>query len=337
MAAQKKGSNMKVLVTGANGFLGSWLTRSLVNKGHEVYALVRAGSDLSELKGVNCHYLYGDITELDSLYKSFTDIDTVFHTAGLIAYKKQDRAKMEKVNVYGTENVIDACLTKKVRKLVYISSVVAVGAGYTPEQILNEDSAYNVKELDLGYFETKRAAEKLVIEAYKKKNLDCVILNPSTIYGEGDAKKGSRKTQVKVAQGRFKFYTSGGVSIVSVEDAVNAILVAWEKGRSGERYILSGENITIKQLFEIIAEEAGAKPPTKKIPNFVLFALGRLGDWMESLGFKGPLSTENAWTATLYHWFDNSKAKKELGFQPRPAREALRSSVSWMKKNGLLS
>lgn len=328
---------MKVLVTGANGFLGSWLTRALVRQGHEVYALVRAESDLSELEGLNCNYVFGDITELDSLYKSFADIDTVFHTAGLIAYKKRDRAKMEKVNVYGTENVIDACLTKKVRKLVYISSVVAVGAGFNPKQILNEDSPYNVKPLDLGYFETKRAAEKLVIEAFKKKNLDCVILNPSTIYGEGDAKKGSRKTQVQVAQGRFNFYTSGGVSVVAVEDVVTAILTAWEKGRSGERYILSGENITIRELFTIIAEEAGVKPPANKIPNFVIFILGRIGDWMESLGFKGPLSTENAWTATLYHWFDSGKAQKELGFKPRPAREALRNSVSWMKKNGLLS
>jgi len=328
---------MKVLVTGANGFLGSWLTRALSQqKGLEVYALVRAESDLSELESVKCTYVYGDITDLDSLYKAFTDVDTVFHTAGLIAYRKKDRAKMEKVNVFGTENVIDACLTKKVRKLVYISSVVAVGAGFHPRQVLNEESPYNVRPLNLGYFETKHAAELLVLEAHKNKGLDCVVLNPSTIYGEGDAKKGSRKTQVRVAQGRFKFYTSGGVSIVGVEDVVNAILAAWERGRNGERYILAGENITIHELFTIIAEEAGVEPPKYKIPNLVLFLLGRLGDWMDHFGVRGPLSTENAWTAILYHWFDHSKAEKELGFKPRSAREAIRNSVSWMKKNGLL-
>jgi dihydroflavonol-4-reductase len=328
---------MKVLVTGANGFLGSWLTRALVTQGHEVFALVRAQSDLSELQGVACNYVYGDVTDLDSLYKSFGEIDTVFHLAGLIAYKKKDRAKMEKINVFGTENVIDACLTKKVRKLVYVSSVVAVGAGFTPQQIFNEDSPYNMSHLNLGYFETKRAAEKLVINAFKEKHLDSVIVNPSTIYGEGDAKKGSRRTQLKVAQGRFNFYTSGGVSIVAVEDVVDAIITAWTKGRSGERYILSGENISIEDLFKMIAEEAGVRPPQHKIPNWVLFALGRIGDLMENIGMKGSLSTENAWTATLYHWFDSGKAQKELGFKPRPAREALRSSVSWMRKNGLLS
>ncbi len=328
---------MKVLVTGANGFLGSWLTRALVKEGHEVFALVRAQSDLSELEGVPCNYVYGDITDLESLYKSFAEIDTVFHLAGLIAYKKKDRTEMEKINVFGTENVIEACLTKKIRKLVYVSSVVAVGAGFNSQQILNEDSHYNVAHLNLGYFETKRSAEGLVVDAYKNKNLDCVIINPSTIYGEGDAKKSSRKTQVKVAQGHFNFYTCGGVSVVSVEDVVSAIITAWKSGRSGERYILSGENLTIKDLFKLIAEEAGARPPQYKIPNWVLFVLGRTGDLMEALGMKGSLSTENAWTATLYHWFDNSKAQKELGFKPRPAREAIRSSVSWMKKNGLLS
>ncbi len=328
---------MKVLVTGANGFLGSWLTRALVKQGHEVYALVRAQSDLSELNGVSCNYVYGDITDLESLYKTFGGMDTVFHLAGLIAYKKSHRAKMEKVNVFGTENVVDACLTKGVRRLVFLSSVVAVGAGYSRSQILNEESEYNVGKLDLGYFETKRKAEKIVLEAHKNKGLDCVILNPSTIYGEGDAKKSSRKTQLKVAQGRFKFYTSGGVSIVAIEDAVDAIISAWKNGRSGERYIISGENVTIEELFRMIAEEAGVPVPNTKVPTAVIFALGKIGDAMESIGLKGSLSTENAWTATLFHWFDNSKAKKELGFNPRPAREAIRNSVKWMRDNGLLS
>ena len=327
---------MKVLVTGANGFLGSWLTRALIKEGYEVHALVRAESDLSELVGATCEYVYGDITDLESLYKAFEGMDAVFHLAGLIAYKKSDRAMMEKINVGGTANVVEACLEKRVRRLVFVSSVTAVGAGYTEDQILDETSPYNVGPLNLGYFETKHKAERLILKAVAEKNLDCVILNPSTIYGEGDAKKSSRKTQLKVAQGNFKFYTAGGVSIVSVEDVVGAIITALKKGRKGERYILSGENITIQQLFEIIAAEAGVPAPSLKMPNFLLFLLGRIGDALESFGMKGSLSTENAWTATLYHWFDNSKAKKELDFTPRPARDAIRKSVNWIKKNKLL-
>lgn len=327
----------KVLVTGANGFLGSWLTRRLVEMGHETFALVRPTSDISELSGVNCGYRHGDVTDIESLKTHFNDIDTVFHLAGVVEYKRSKRALMEKVNVQGTENVVEACKEKKVRKLVHLSSVVAVGAGFHAGQILNEDSSFNIHHLDLGYFETKHDAEKIVIEACETKEIDAVILNPATIYGPGDAKKGSRKMQIKVAKGSLKFYTPGGVNVVSVHDVVDGIIGAWQKGRTGERYILSGENLKIKDVFRIIAEENNQTPPSICLPRWFLFLVGHIGDLMEKFGLKGPLSVENAWTSTLYHWFDSSKAQKEIGFKPRPAREALRESVTWMKENGILN
>lgn len=328
---------MKVLVTGANGFLGSWVTRSLVNEGHEVYALVRPKSDISELKGVACKYVHGDVTDIPSLLEACKGMDAVFHLAGVIAYKKSDRALMEKVNVQGTENIVQVCREYKVGRLVHLSSVVAVGAGKDPSQVLNEDSNFNVHDLDLGYFETKHKAEQIVKAACDKNEIDAVILNPSTIYGFGDAKKGSRKMQLKVAQGRFHFYTPGGVNVIAVEDAVQGILSAWKKGKKGERYILAGENILIKDLFTMIAQEAGVKPPSRVIPVPVLHIMGAIGDGLELLGLKGPFSRENAWTSSMYHWFDSSKARKELDFNPRPAKEAVHNSVQWMKDQGLLS
>ncbi len=327
---------MKVLVTGANGFLGSWLTKALVQEGYHVDALVRPNSDLSELSGVHCKFVHGDVTDVHSLLEAFKGIDTVFHLAGVIAYKKSQRAAMERVNVLGTQNVVDVCREHKIRRLVYLSSVVAIGAGYSQDQVMNEDSPFNIHDLDLGYFETKHQAEEIVKAACQKSEINAVILNPTTIYGAGDAKKGSRKMQLKVAQGKLKFFTSGGVNVVAVEDVVQGILNAWEKGRSGERYILSGENLLIKDLFRIIAEEAGVKPPTHQLPDSVLHTVGALGDCMEKIGLKGPLSRENAWTATMYHWFDSTKARKELDFHPRSAREALHNSVQWMKENGLV-
>jgi dihydroflavonol-4-reductase len=326
----------KVLVTGANGFLGSWVVRRLLDEGHQVFSLVRRSSDLSELEGVQTEFVYGDVTDLHSLLETFQSMDSVFHLAGLIAYKKADREKMEKVNVDGTSNVVEACRATGIRRLVHLSSVVAVGAGFTPDQILNEDSPYNIAHLNLGYFETKRKAELIVKEACQKNRLDAVILNPSTIYGPGDARKGSRKTQLKVAQGKFKFYTAGGVNVVAVEDAVDGIISAWKKGRTGERYILSGDNLLIKKLFEIIAHEAGQKPPHMLLPSPVLHALGFTGDLMTALGLKAPFSQENAWTSTLYHWFDSSKAQRELDFKPRAAEIAISQSVKWIKENGLL-
>lgn len=326
---------MKVLVTGANGFLGAWLTRSLVDQGHEVYALVRKNSDLSELNGVSCKYLYGDVTDLSSLQAAFQGIDTVFHLAGVIAYKKSERPLMDKVNVNGTKNVITAVQSCSVRKLVYLSSVVAIGSSFTPIP-LNEKSPYNIHHLNLGYFETKHLAEKLVIEACQNKFIDAVMVNPSTIYGAGDAKKGSRKAQLSVARGKMRFYTSGGVNVVAIEDVIDGIMNVWKMGKTGERYILAGENITIKDLFTMIAKEAGQKPPRWKIPNFVLHLLGALSDFLLIFDIKLGFSRENAYTATMFHWFDSSKARQELQFHPRPAAEAIRNSVDWIKKNGLL-
>lgn len=324
---------MKVVVTGANGFLGSWMVRALCNQGMEVFALVRKSSDLSQLEGLPCQYAYGDVTDLASLTVAFTQADTVFHLAGMIAYRRSDRPMMEKINVAGTQNVVDAMVTCKVPKLVHASSVAAVGAGFNPNQILNEASEFNLSHLNLGYFETKRAAEKIVLKAAQEKSLHVNILNPSTIYGFGDAKKGSRKTQVKVAQGKFPVYPPGGVNVVAVEDVVEGFLRAWQVGTSGERFILSSDNLMIRDVFEIIAQKAGQKRPWIPFPAGLIHPLGRLGDLAYRVGIESSFSSETAWTSTLYHWFDSSKARKVLGINFAPSKTAIERSVQWMIEN----
>lgn len=326
---------MAVLVTGATGFVGKSLVRELNRRGEEVRVLHRSSSSVRELEGLEFISRPGDVTDPESLREACSGVNTVFHLAGVVGYSQAMRTQMEDVNVRGTKNVVEAMQSSGNAKLVYMSSVVAIGASFdgTP---LNENSPYNISKLDLGYFETKRRAEEYVREACRRGKIEAVILNPSTIYGAADAKKGSRKTQLKVAQGKLPFYTSGGVSVVSVHDVVAAVLRAREVGRNGERYILSGENITIHDLFKRIAEIAGVKPPAIYLPNLVVRALGKIGDKLEAAGKKAPLNSENAWTAILYHWFDHSKARAELDFNPRPAQEALRESVEWMQQNGML-
>lgn len=326
----------KVLVTGASGFLGSWLCRRLLEEGYQVSALVRKGSDLSELDGFKVNHTYGDVTNLQSLIDGFKGHDCIFHLAGLIAYKSSQRASMEKVNVQGTQNVLKACSSLGIQDLVYASSVVAIGAGFSKDQVLNEDSPFNVSHLNLGYFETKHHAERLVMDATVKGQVRARIFNPSTIYGPGDAKKGSRKSQLKVAQGQMPFFTSGGVNVVAIEDVLNGILAVWRKGQAGRRYILCGDNITIQQLFENIALAAGVPAPRHQIPNWLLHGLGKIGDIATSLGVQGGISSENAWTATLYHWFSNERAKSELGFTARSSAQAIEASVKWSKEHGLI-
>lgn len=327
---------MKVLVTGATGFLGGWLVRRLLDEGYEVRIIKRSGSRLDELEGLPLDIAIGDVTDAKSLVEACKGVDSVFHLAGLIAYSRAQREAMERVNIGGTANVLNACRETGVRRLLYLSSVVAIGASFDGKVPLTEESPYNVAHLDLGYFETKHKAELLVSEAAHQGQVDAVMINPSTIYGPADAKKGSRRVQIKVAQGKFPFYPPGGVNVVAVEDVVDCIMAGWKKGRTGERYIVSGENLLLKEVFEMIAHEAGVKAPTIALPRPLIFAVGKIGDALEGIGKKGPLNSENAWTSVLYHWFDASKAKRELGLNPKPASHAIAQSVRWMKDNGLL-
>jgi dihydroflavonol-4-reductase len=325
-------SNQRVLVTGATGFIGSHLTRRLLEEGHEVWVLSRQPIQnplFPELKKVH-RVCIGDITNPESLQPAVAGVQTIFHLAGFIAYKKADREKMELINVQGTKNLLSAAEKAGVEKFVYMSSVVTIGAGFSPTEILHEDSIYNLEHLHLGYSETKLAAEKAVM----KSPLYNVILNPSTVYGAGDALKGSRKTQVKVAQGKFKIYPPGGANIIAVEDVIEGTLRAWQKGRRAERYILAHENLLIKEIFEKIARAAGVKAPFLPLPRGFLLALGALGDGLRKVGLKTSLSLETAQVACLYHWFSSAKAQKELGLSFKSADFAIENSVRWLSDQG---
>jgi dihydroflavonol-4-reductase len=328
---------VRALITGGTGFLGSWLTRYLIDAGHDVRLLKRNTNEDEELEGLPYKSSPGDITDLDSLHQACHQQEVVFHLAGVIAYTKDQRPLMEKVNVAGTANILLACQAQKVKRLVHMSSVATVGALFKPGTPLDEDSSYNLGRLDLGYFETKREAEALVQRAVGDNKVDAVILNPSNIYGAGDAKKASRKTQIKVALGKQSFYTSGGVSVTEVGAVVEAIYNAWQKGRSGERYILAGENVTIKELFEKIAKSAHTTAPQRHLPNVVIQALGHWSAFLEKTGRKGPVASETAKASLMYHWFDSSKARRELGYNPPNAQRALDESVNWMRTHGVLN
>ena len=322
---------MKVLVTGASGFLGNGLCKVLCEKGWQIHCLVRPSSDKNSLENLkNLQFHTGDVTDLDSFQQAAQGVDLIFHLAGMVSHSKKQWEIMQKVNVQGTAHAIEVCRTQGA-KLIHISSVVAVGASTKPVT-LNEDSAYDPKLSQMGYFHTKKQAEILVQEACKKGDISAVILNPSTIYGPGDMKKQSRKVQEKVAHGRFLFYTSGGVSVVDIDSVVSACLTAIEKGKNGERYILSGENIRIKKLFSLIAQAAGVKPPFIHLNNFLLYSLGFIGSTLQKVGISFPVSLESARLASLYHWFDNSKAKKELDFTPTTAQQAIEQSIQHWKK-----
>jgi dihydroflavonol-4-reductase len=327
---------MKVLVTGATGFIGHHLVKRLASEGHTVSVLSRKPLKDSDFPGLKIKVCPGDITDSLSLLSATEDQDMVYHLAGKIAYKASERAEMEKVNVQGTQKIVDACITNEVPSFVYMSSVVAIGASFTPT-VLDENSPYNISNLNLGYFETKHKAEEIVKTAYHHNGLKVFILNPSTVYGAGDATKGSRSVQIKVAKGKFPYYPPGGTSVVHIDDVLYCLMEVPRKGRPGERYIVSGENLLLKDIFKIIANAAGVPAPSIPLYKPVIKVLGFIGDnILEPLGIKGPMSGETAHTSTMYHWFSSAKAQKELGLKPTSAVLAIQESVKWMKQNGYL-
>lgn len=326
---------MKVLVTGANGFLGSWLLRKLIERGDQVSVLLRDSSQFEKYERLGVRAQMGDVTNLDTVKEAAQGHQQIYHLAGLIAYSRQQEAAMRRVNVLGTENVLLAATEAKAQRVLLVSSVVAVAASFKPE-VFNEESPYNLTELNFGYHESKRAAEALVRKFVAEGKVDGVIVNPSTVYGAGDAAKVTRSTQMDVARGKMFYYPPGGVSVVAVEDVINGMVSAMEKGRSGERYILAGENLTLRDVFDRIAEIAGVPKAWLPIPSFVLKGLAAVDNSLQTVGLRGPLPSERALVAAMYHWYDSSKARRELGFTTRPAQQAIANSVGYMKEHGLL-
>ena len=324
---------MKALVTGASGFLGQGLCSFLIQKGFKVHALVRPTSNKSQLKHLPLHFFTGDVTHPHSLEQAGQGVDVIFHLAGVVSHSNKDLPIMKAVNVEGTKHVVKLARTNKA-KLIHISSVVAVGASNKPK-VLNENSPFEPSLSQLGYFETKKIAEQLVQAACKKGQISAVILNPSTIYGPGDMQKQSRNIQQKIADGKFPFYpTKGGVSVVDLQSVVTACVKALEKGLTGERYILSGENISIKKLFTLIAKAGGVRPPFIPLKPFMLYAMAFFGQAFYSLSNKNcPITKQSVRLSTMYHWFDNQKAKTELGFKPLTAMQAIKNSVTAYKAN----
>ena len=313
----------RILLTGGSGFIGTHLIPSLLLEPCIVYVLSRSPSSFPSSPFLIS--VSGDLS-LSSLLSACVNIDTVFHLAAKIGYTEEEREEMEKVNVDGTRNVMEACKRTNVRRVIYCSSIVTIGAnGKQTEQWRTEESEYNMGIWKWGYFETKWKAEKIVKE-YAKNGLDVVILNLGNVYGYGDAVKSSRKTQWKAAQGKMPFYTEGGVNIVAIDDVVRAFLKAWKIGKSGERYIIGGENITVYQLLCLFSEAAGNAKPFIPLPSFLLSFAADIG----------LAQQEKIKAAQMYHWYDCSKANRELGLQPTSARDAIKESVRFMKEKGML-
>jgi dihydroflavonol-4-reductase len=320
-----------VFVTGGNGFIGSALVRALVGRGHTVRCLLRPTSNVRRIDGLPWVRVDGDVRQIDSLQRGMAGCDAVFHLASLSAWKLIDSPLMQEVVVQGTRNVLSAAQAVGGPKVVFVSSVAAVNGSEKPE-VFDESAAWTLPVKGLTYSNAKRAAEARCQESARK-GLPVVIVNPAEVYGPGDDDLVTAGTLLGFCRGNPVLVCEGGTSVVHVDDVVEGILRAWEVGRPGERYILGGENLSVRELARLTLELAGLSKRIRTVPRWLVRAVARVGLWLR---LPLPFEPRVIPYATRYWFVDAGKAQRELGVRFRPARETLAPVVGWLKKTGRL-
>ena len=325
---------MSTLITGATGYIGSAVARQLLDTGKTVRCLVRETSSLKNLKDLDVELAYGDIRDMDSLRRVLDGCDNVYHLAALYANWLPDAGAMYQVNEEGTRNVLTVCKTAGVKKIVYCSSVAALGAhGKNPA---DESAVFNLNSTRDHYYISKYRAEQVALE-FVRRGLPVVIVNPANPIGPGDiAPTPTGALIISILKGKLPGYVDGGINLIDLTDCARAIVAAMEKGRAGEKYVLGNRNVSIKEYFDLIARVAGrGKSPFIRLPRWVAVSSGYGYQILARVTGKSPI-TSASWVrvGSNYSWWDCSKAREQLGPGQRPLEESIADAVKWFEENG---
>jgi dihydroflavonol-4-reductase len=329
---------MKIFLTGATGFLGHHLLRLLPAQGHTVHALVRPTSDLSGLPSTGKIVVFkGDVTDPGSIIAASRGCEIAIHAAGIVSFDRGDAALMTAINVTGTENVCLACRQNGLKRLVHVSSVNALGF---PEGTAagDENTRFNWERFHLDYMDTKHRAEQVVL-GHVVRGLDVVIVNPGTMFGPGDVNGHSGEYLRSAARGRLIGYITGGFTQCITERVAEGCLLAAEKGRTGERYVLGGFNLGYREFFDLIAEILGVRRPFLRIPAGLFSAAGWSAcAFCRLFGVRSPVTPGLIRAAPLGLFYSSDKAVRELGYRPGNAedlRNAILQHHLWNRGHGL--
>ena len=326
---------MKAFVTGATGFLGSHVARVLGEQGADLRLLVRSTSNLRNLEGIKAETATGDLRDSSSLEKGMSGCDTVFHVAADYRLWVRDPAEMYRSNVAGTKAILDAARKNGVRRVVYTSSVATVGFTGNGHPA-DEDSPVSLADMIGPYKRSKFLAEQLAMEAGGS-GMQVVVVNPTTPVGEQDVKPTpTGRIVVDFLKRRFPAYVETGLNLVDVRECALGHVVALEKGRPGERYILGGENLTLKQILDKLGEISGLPSPKVKLPYVFAFATGIVDEAITGrLLHREPRATVDSVRMGKKKMFAScAKAERELGWKIVPVEAALRRAVEWFQANG---
>lgn len=330
---------MKCFVTGATGFLGSHVARRLLVRGAELRLLVRSTSRLDNIADLAAERVVGDLRDLESLRKGMAGCEFVFHVAADYRLWAPQRQELYQSNVDGTRNILQAARDSGVRRVIYTSSVATMGFGnngYHEGHLTDEQSPVALANMIGDYKRSKFMAEQLVIEAGRG-GQNVVMVNPTTPVGERDIKPTpSGQIIVDFLRRKFPAYVDTGLNLVDVVDCAEGHLLAMDRAQPGERYILGGENLTLKQILDRLSAITGLASPSIKVPYAVALAAGIWGSAVVGGIFKRePRATTEAVKMSRKKMFVTSaKAERELGWKSRPVDEALRRAVDWFKNNG---
>ena len=330
--------NKKILVTGATGFIGSSLVKKLAATDNEVSILVRKSSDLTSLSDVltKVHLVYGDITNRTSLDAALQGIDLVYHSAGLTYMGDKKNALLYKINVEGTRNILQAAAAAGVKRVVHVSSITAMGIAFDKKPV-DESVVWNFSAIDLEYARTKHLSEIEVAEAIKK-GLDCVIVNPAFVFGAGDINFNAGRIIKDIYNKRIPFYPLGGICVVDVEIVAETIITAMEKGRTGERYIIGGENVSYKQLADTISKITGAPKILLPLPFWMAKILKSILDLYKNKNRISKLFNLSMFrVASHFLYFDSSKATRELNMRYEPHDHSIRNAYEWYRDKNMLN
>lgn len=330
---------MTTLVTGATGFVGAAVLRCLAEAGHNVRALVRPTSDRLNLSGVDCQIVTGDLTESESLKRAVRNCEAVFHVAADYRIWVPDREKMNRVNVQGTIDLILAAAAAGVSRIVYTSSVATLRLR-DDGLPADEESHAELSDMIGAYKQSKFLAEREVKRLVADAGIPVIIVQPTAPFGPGDVKPTpTGRFVVEAGAGRMPAYVNTGLNVVHVDDVADGHLLAYEKGTIGESYILGGENRTLQWILETVAELTGQRPPRIRLPHWFLTPIAYVWEGVTRIRGSGePMMTvDSVRMSRKLMYFSIEKARRELGYSPRPAIEALRDEIEWFYKHGYLA
>jgi dihydroflavonol-4-reductase len=328
---------MKALVTGATGFVGAAVARALERAGWQVRVLVRSGSDRSNLRSLAAQVVEGDLADSSSLERALDGCAGLFHVAADYRLGARDPAQLYRTNVEGTRNILQASRTTGVARIVYTSSVATIGIppGGAPGE---ERTPVDLSHMIGHYKRSKYLAEEVAKDAARA-GMSVIIVNPSTPIGPGDIRPTpTGQLVLDAASGRMPAYVDTGLNIVHVDDVAAGHLLAYERGKAGERYILGGEDMTLQTILAQIARLVGRTPPRVRLPYAAVLPVAYLAEAFAKLsGRSGRVTLEGVRMSRKRMFFSSAKAVGELGYRWRPPVEAFEDALRWFRERGLLS